>query len=340
MTDLNRTRELAGFHPKRDLVAELKSSRQQLTSDFDVMIKQVENGVQIDEGFFTSLTAALKTVGQATKSGAKAAVEKAAKLSNNLRQMYLDNKAQAELKNMIDSIARINHTLEGIEKEAPTVLSKDTEVKTALGLLKDVLIKVIDQLSARIAVPSAQAEGREVTITDIEKVLAESAERIADTYEFSTDESTMLTEITVGDRVIIVKNSSGGLPLDTSKTRISVGSSARVIKIDDDGDIVVQFDSSGERMAVRQDNLKVVESRLTEAGIDAFVKAGFPTHQEADIKESSGEKDHELEEYILNELDKAFKTLVKDHQLPVGPERAQKIARAAKLAKDAVKSVM
>lgn len=179
MTDLNRMRELAGFHPKRDLVTELKASRAQIIADYDKLIKQVENGYQINEGFFTSLTAALKTVGQATKAGAKAAAEKAAKLSSNLRNMYLDNKAQAELKNMIDSIARLNHTLDGIEKEAPTVLSKDSEVKTAMGLLKDVLVKVIDQLSARIAVPSAQAEGREVTIADIEKVLQESAERIA-----------------------------------------------------------------------------------------------------------------------------------------------------------------
>lgn len=177
MTDINRIRALAGFHPKRDLVAELKASRNQLMADYDRVIKQVENGAQLDEGFFTSLTTALKTVGHASKTGAKVAAEKAKKLSNNLRNMYLDNAAQAELKNMIDSIARLNHTLEGIEKEAPTVLEKDSEVKTALGLLKDVLVKVIDQLSARIAVPTAASEGRDVTVEDIEKILLELNEK-------------------------------------------------------------------------------------------------------------------------------------------------------------------
>ena len=229
MTDLNRMRELAGFHPKQDLISELKVSRDQLLASYDQLIKQVENGNQIDEGFFTSLSAALKTAGQISKKGAKAAAEKVAKLANGVKQMYLDNKAQAELKNMIDSLARIQNTLNTIEKESPTILSRDSEVKHAFNLLIDVLTKITDQVAARLAVPVATSEGRAVSEADIEKILEEATLQADNSFDLYLD--TLINEtvdLALANKIAAAKSNADLITM--SKTLTDVDAKLLLLK--------------------------------------------------------------------------------------------------------------
>lgn len=170
MTDLTRIQELAGFHPKKQLIAELKRSKEELAAAHDLVIKQVQNGAQLDEGLFNSISAALKTAATIGQKGAAAIADKTRQLSSGIKNMYLDHKAQGELRELIDNVKHLNKVLGHVERESPTILSRDSEVKTVMGLLKDVMVKLIDQLTARLAVPKMHAEGQ-VTAEHIDELI-------------------------------------------------------------------------------------------------------------------------------------------------------------------------
>jgi hypothetical protein len=172
MTDITRIQDLAGLSSKRNLITELKRSRDQLTAAHDRMIKQVEVGAVLDEGLFQAVSTALKAVTTIGTKGAAAAAERTRGLSSGIKQMYLDGKAQQELRDMVGTVQHLNKVLSHVDRECPTILSRDSEIKTVMGLMRDVLIKLVDQLTSRLAVPRMHAEGV-VTANDIEHLLAE-----------------------------------------------------------------------------------------------------------------------------------------------------------------------
>jgi hypothetical protein len=158
MSDINRILALAGMSPKKDLLKELKTARDELTSAHNQVIKQVEAGVQLDEGLFASLKAALATATQVGASGAKAAADKARKLAEPIKQLYLDNKAREELKVLTHTLADVISAFEKAETKATTILKRDAEVASEVKLFKDLLQKTLESFAARLQI---QVEGLE-----------------------------------------------------------------------------------------------------------------------------------------------------------------------------------
>lgn len=153
--NLSRLRELAGQDPlKQVAINELKAQRDELIQVYNTAIAQVQADVQLDESaIFNAVSTALKAAGQVAKKSGKVAAERSEHLSPNLKNLYMDDEVQGELKHTMDAVSRVNHVMTGLDRDAPTILQKDSEVKTVLGLLKDVLVKLIDQLADRSAVP-------------------------------------------------------------------------------------------------------------------------------------------------------------------------------------------
>lgn len=164
-----RLQQLSGRNPNDDTVKVLQQEAQRVQEAYTVTIDALKNNRQIDEGLFTNLTAAIKTVGQIGKNGAASVVDKAKKLGAAVKTIYTDKKAQLELKKLLNTMRTAIYGFDKMEGEAPTILAKDAEVKKALAVFRDLFTKTIDLLSARAAVQ----EGIELTPAGIEKFLAE-----------------------------------------------------------------------------------------------------------------------------------------------------------------------
>jgi myosin heavy subunit len=162
MAEINRMLMLAGMNPKRVLISELKAARDELNNAHDQLIRQIETGAQIDEGLFSALKAALQTAGQVGTASAKAAVEKARKLAEPVKQMYLDNKARDELKSMTKALGDVVNTFQKIEDDSKTILSRDKEVAAEIKLFKDLLLKTIETLAARLQVQNEGLQDEDI----------------------------------------------------------------------------------------------------------------------------------------------------------------------------------
>ena len=180
MAEINRMLTLAGMNPKKVLVTELKTARDALTEAHDVMIAQIEAGAQIDEGLFGALKAALQTAAQVGAKGAKVAVEKAKKLAEPVKELYLDNKARIELKAMTKSIATVIASFEKIEGESKTILARDRDLYSEIALFKDLLKRTLDSMAARLQVQQEGMEDADIRDLMIEHgyLVDESAEEL------------------------------------------------------------------------------------------------------------------------------------------------------------------
>lgn len=150
MTDFNRIKALAGLNPKHDLIEALKASRAEMNAAHDKLIKQLEDGMQLDEGLFNALKAAIKTVGNVGKDGVDALGNKVKALASKYSELYQDHKAQEELKDLTKGLKAVIDSFDKLEKSVPTILSRDDEVKKLVEIFKRALIAIISALESRL----------------------------------------------------------------------------------------------------------------------------------------------------------------------------------------------
>lgn len=150
--DKNRLLHLSGLNPQHKTLDELKADRQKMLEAYDRLIQDVEAGHQLDEGLFTSLKATLATVGQLGAAGAKKVADAAKKVAADVKEVYLDNKAKAELELLVKNIKKVITDFEAIEKDASTIIKRDPEVAKEMELFKSLFVKLLDTLQARLAI--------------------------------------------------------------------------------------------------------------------------------------------------------------------------------------------
>lgn len=148
----DRLKQLSGLHPNHQLITSLKEERTKMIEAYDALIQYAEKNQQLDEGIFTTLKATLATIGQLGAAGASKAVESAKKLGADVKEVYLDAKAKAELQSLIKNTKNIIVDFEDLEKGASTILKRDAEVRTEMELFMKLFRKFLASLEARIAV--------------------------------------------------------------------------------------------------------------------------------------------------------------------------------------------
>ena len=84
------------------------------------------------------------------------------KLSSAIKTVYLDKKAQVELSTLITDMQKAISDFEKMEKNAPTILNRDPEVKKELDYFKTLFIKTIETLGARLAIVQGVKEHAEI----------------------------------------------------------------------------------------------------------------------------------------------------------------------------------
>lgn len=149
MIDTSRLKQLSGLHPQRAVLEDLKSNRQKSIDAYDQLIREVEQGRQLDEGLFTSLKATLATVGQLGAAGAKKVKDAARKISSDVKEVYLSNKARAELTQMVKNMNEAAKLFEKMEKDSATIFARDAEIKEAMTVFKNLFNKTSELLAAR-----------------------------------------------------------------------------------------------------------------------------------------------------------------------------------------------
>lgn len=149
MTDLERIKQLSGMHPQRALLEELKADRSATLAAYDQLIRDVEQGHQLDEGLFTNLKATLASVGQLGAIGAKRISDAARKVASDVKEVYLDQKAKIELENLTKKLKSTLSDFETMEKDASTIIKRDPEVRQEMVLFKKVFEKLLETLGTR-----------------------------------------------------------------------------------------------------------------------------------------------------------------------------------------------
>lgn len=152
---LDRMLTLAGFDKKQDALSALKLSKSQLVEAHDLAIKQVERGLPVDEGLLTGLRAALATVASGSVKATKSLARKAAELGDNVRKLYLDEKAKIELKNLLKGMLPIAAAFEKLEKDSPTIIKKDERVREIIKVFRDAMDTMVRELKVR-SVPESE----------------------------------------------------------------------------------------------------------------------------------------------------------------------------------------
>jgi hypothetical protein len=153
MTDITRLRMLSGIQPPKASVTEqLKADRATAIAAYDQLISASEQNVQLDEGLFTSLKATLATLGHLSGSAAKKVADTAKKIGADIKEVYLDKKAQAELEQLVKRIKQVIADFEVMEKDSATIIKRDPEVAKEMELFATLLNKLLGTLSVRIAV--------------------------------------------------------------------------------------------------------------------------------------------------------------------------------------------
>lgn len=151
MTDINRLKMLSGIEPKVSISEQLKADKLATIAAYDKLIYDAEHNIQLDEGLFTSLKATLATLGHLSGAAAKKVADTAKKIGSDIKEIYLDKKAQAELEQLVKRIKEVITDFEVIEKDASTIIKRDPEVAAEMKLFSDLLKKVIETLSVRLA---------------------------------------------------------------------------------------------------------------------------------------------------------------------------------------------
>jgi soluble cytochrome b562 len=142
----------------------LRASKQKLDEQFNAALEAAKNGRQIDEGFFTSLKAAFSTAGQLAASGANKVSDAAKKMAANVKAIYQDAKAKAELKELVKGLQEAVNQFDKLANNAPTIMKRDAEVSKEMALFRELFNKLIETLGARMTV----TEG--ISVDDLEAI--------------------------------------------------------------------------------------------------------------------------------------------------------------------------
>jgi hypothetical protein len=147
--DTTRLKQLSGVHPQRAVLEELRADRQQIVAAYDQVIREVEQGKQLDEGLFTSLKATLATVGQLGAAGAKKVKDAAKKIADDVKEIYLDNKAREELTQLVKNMKKVGAEFEKMEKDSVNIIQRDEEIREAMKIFMNLFKKTAELLAAR-----------------------------------------------------------------------------------------------------------------------------------------------------------------------------------------------
>lgn len=166
--DTQRLKELSGMHPQYKRLQELRADRQAMIAAYDQLIRDVEQGQQLDEGLFDTLRATLATVGQLGAKGAKAAIDKTKQISkevaDKVKSIYVDEKSKIELENMIKNMKVIGEQLMKMGKDSGTIIKKDPEVLKAMETFDNLFKTTVGILESRLALAKGQKEKVEPTV--------------------------------------------------------------------------------------------------------------------------------------------------------------------------------
>lgn len=167
--DLQRIQALSGRHPQQVQLDKLKTEQAAINAAYAEAISAAQRNEPINEGLFSALNIAVGTAAKLGKSVAGAAAEKVKKMGSAVKEFYKDAKAQAELEQLVKEMNGIIKDFQDIEKAAPTILSRDPEVKKTMELFSSLLKNSVATLSAR------QASIKGVTESiDIQKIIDDS----------------------------------------------------------------------------------------------------------------------------------------------------------------------
>ena len=165
---MTRLRMLSGIQPPQTpMLEQLKADRETAIAAYDQLIFAAEQNIQLDEGLFTTLKATLATLGHLTGAGAKKVADAAKKISANVKEIYLDKKAKAELEELVKSIKQVIADFEEIEKDSSTIIERDPEVAKEMELFATLLNKLLGTLSVRMAMSKAPTLTDKVEKTDM-----------------------------------------------------------------------------------------------------------------------------------------------------------------------------
>lgn len=164
--DHNRLKELAGRANNQNTIDQLIIEKALIVKQYDEAIAALKDQRTVNEGLFSTLSAAVGTVAKIGKKGAEAVAGKVRQVSGAVKEIYLDQKAKAELKELTSGMKEAISDFAELEKKVPTLLKRDKEVADALTVFKDLFNKTLEIIGSRAAV----TEGA-VTMSEINDVL-------------------------------------------------------------------------------------------------------------------------------------------------------------------------
>lgn len=144
--------------PQAPIAEQLKADKAIAMAAYDQLIMAAEQGQQLDEGLFTNLKATFATLGHLTGASIKKVSDAAKKVTDQVKEIYTNNKAKAELDMLVKSIKKVIADFEEIEKDSATIMSKDPEVKKEMELFSVILQKLLGTLQVRLELSKGSAE--------------------------------------------------------------------------------------------------------------------------------------------------------------------------------------
>ena len=153
-TDLSRLSSLAGLNPHRAIVQRLEAERLELNEAIELLKRNAAAGVKLDEGLFTSLKAMVGTLGAGGRAAGRAVQSVAKNVSFKIREIYQDQKAKAELLELVKTLQVTGEAWAKSASDANTIVSKDPEVKAILTNLDSALKEAHALLAQRAGLVS------------------------------------------------------------------------------------------------------------------------------------------------------------------------------------------
>lgn len=166
MLDLLKSQQVIA-QQQLSIVEQLKADREQTIAAYDLLITSAEQSQQIDEGLFTNLKATLATLGHLTGASAKKVADIAKKVTADVKEVYVSNKAKAELEQLVKSVKKVIADFEVIEKDSSTIIKRDPEVAKEMELFATLLNKLLGTLSVRMAMSTGANQTPAAEKTDM-----------------------------------------------------------------------------------------------------------------------------------------------------------------------------
>jgi hypothetical protein len=171
-------KSLSGLNPRQDAIKRLDEDLKRITAEFASATSLLERGMKLDENLFAALRAALATAGTMNKSGVEYIKNSVKKLGRDVRELYLDKKAQGELLTLLKGLKKALGDFEALEKDAPTIIKRDAEVAKEMEYFSQVFSHMIHTLGARLALSKGMTESEEIRDLMIEEGIMDPSGRI------------------------------------------------------------------------------------------------------------------------------------------------------------------